>query len=464
MKRVLLLVFVCLLSTSVAWSAEGYKEISKEGYKEAKKGGYDKEESYINEHLPDWIDVDVEFRKRIEFRDDFDFDSTVDDEDAFKLMRTRVGVTLKPTKHIKLYSLFQDSRIFDDSVFSDKSKYENWADIKKLYIKYKDIFKIDEIGLKGVSFVLGRQGFKYGNERLLGDPNWGNVGQSFDAGKAIFKFDNNLQIDVFSGDKSDKKIPREFDDLYEGGAKDRISGYYASYQHNEDTMIEQYLIERKTNKNKSFGPSASGELEEYTLGGRIAGQLSDTGFDYDFEAAYQWGDMESLDISAWMMAAILGYTFDHAWSPRLAVEVDYASGDSDKTDDKRNTFDNLHPTNHKFYGYMDRVSLQNVKIYSLQSSAKPMDKLKLQGNLHFIFLDTPNDYLYDSARKKIRSTTGASFSRHVGNELDLTAKYKVSSFADLLVGYSHFFAGDYLDDTGEKDDADFAYVQTTLKF
>jgi hypothetical protein len=31
-------------------------------------------------------------------------------------------------------------------------------------------------------------------------------------------------------------------------------------------------------------------------------------------------------------------------------------------------------------------------------------------------------------------------------------------------GYSHFFAGDYLDDTGAADDADFAYVMITLTY
>ena len=31
-------------------------------------------------------------------------------------------------------------------------------------------------------------------------------------------------------------------------------------------------------------------------------------------------------------------------------------------------------------------------------------------------------------------------------------------------GYSHFFAGSYLKDTGPSDDADFAYVQAAVAF
>jgi len=429
--------------------------------------GHHKERGFLSKHLPEWIDVDVEARHRYEYRDNFDFKNSKDDQDGFNLWRTRVGVTLKPTKQLKLHYTFQDSRISHDSIFDtagkDKTKFENWADTKKLYLKYKQPLSIDSIGLKSVAVKLGRQPLVYGKQRLLGDPGWSNLGTAFDAVKGMVHF-NHLDFDVFGGKKTDKKIPREHDDLYEGGSKDRVGGYYATYKGFKHLKIEQYLIQRKTNKSKSFGPSASGELLEYTAGGRLVGAIADTPFDYELEAAYQWGEMGSLDISAMMVVAILGYTFDHEWSPRIAFEMDYASGDADKTDGERNTFDNLYPTNHGLYGYMDRVSLQNLNLYSLQASVKPSKKLKLQSNLHFIFLDTPNDYLYDSGAKKIRSTTGSAFSTHVGNEIDLAANYTLNKHVDFLVGYSHFFAGEMLDDSGADDDGDFAYVQSTLKF
>ena len=31
-------------------------------------------------------------------------------------------------------------------------------------------------------------------------------------------------------------------------------------------------------------------------------------------------------------------------------------------------------------------------------------------------------------------------------------------------GYSHFFAGDYLSDTGPSDDADFGYLMTSISY
>jgi hypothetical protein len=34
----------------------------------------------------------------------------------------------------------------------------------------------------------------------------------------------------------------------------------------------------------------------------------------------------------------------------------------------------------------------------------------------------------------------------------------------LWAGYSHFFAGDYLNATGRSDDADYGYFQATINF
>jgi hypothetical protein len=55
----------------------------------------------------------------------------------------------------------------------------------------------------------------------------------------------------------------------------------------------------------------------------------------------------------------------------------------------------------------------------------------------------------------------------VGQELDLTVQYIFSPRADILVGYSHFWAGAFVQGTnpvGVTGDVDFAYTQLTLRF
>ncbi len=418
----------------------------------------------LNEHLPEWINVDLQFRHRFEYQDNLDFNDSADDQMGFHLYRTRLNVALKPIDRWKLFTQLQDARISQGD-FDSKTSYENYMDTRQLYLEANDLYSAEEIGLKGVGFRAGRQELAYGAQRLVGGFNWSNVAQTFDAGKIMLIFDpGKLDIDFFGGAKTANNSPREADDLYDGSSKDILRGYYATYKGFEQATVENYLFNRKTDKNISFGPSGSREIEEYTFGGRIKGKTSDKRWDYELEAAKQWGEFGAFDVDALMAVLVLGYTVDFQWQPRLAFEFDYASGDHDASDTDRETFDNLYPTNHIHYGYMDRVSLQNLNDYRLQFGVKPTSKLDLQTDLHLIYLDTAKDSLYNAGRGVTRTAAASDVNTHVGNELDLLAQYKMCEYADFLAGYSHFFAGKYLEETGAADDGDFFYVQTTLNF
>ncbi len=421
---------------------------------------------YFNKHLPKWLTADLELRHRFEWRSDFDFNKNIDDNDGFNLWRAKLGLTFKPTDDLKLFYQFQDARISDDSTSGSKATFEDWAETKQLWVEgQKSKLDGDILGLTQLAARFGRQEFSYGSQRLVGPVHWSNIGQVFDAGKVNLQFDKaHLNVAIFGGGKVLVKSPREQNDFFDGSANERIGGYYATYSGITDTVLEQYVINRNTDgKTVSFGQTGDGEIEDYTIGARVKGKIADTAFDYEVEAAKQVGNSGTLDADAQMAVAILGYSFDHAWKPRVGFEYNYASGDDHSTDDKRKTFDNLYPTNHLFYGYMDFVSLQNINNYRFQLNAFPTKKLELEANLHLIYLDTPKDNLYQ-ANQTIKRATADGADSHVGNEIDLLAKYKICSYANLMIGYSHLFAGAYLKDTGAGDHADFAYVQTTMNF
>lgn len=418
---------------------------------------------WLNKRLPDWIKADVELRHRFEYRDNFDFNENNDDEEAFDLLRARLNLKWIPVKPLKLFAQWQDARIGNDK-FANKTTFENYMDLRQLYVDYEDTVLVDAVTMNKLSLRAGRQEFSYGAQRLLGGFNWSNVAQTFDGGKLGMHFATfHTQLDILAGEKSPIKSPREADDLFDGSNKDRMWAYYATAKAFHETLIENYLIRRATYKNISFGPSGSSEIDDYTFGGRLKKAFSN-GVDYELETAYQWGNFKDQDVRAMMAVGILGYTFQQAWQPRIAFEFDYGSGDSDPLDGKMTTFDNLYPTNHLFYGYMDFISLQNINDYRLQVSAKPTKKLKWQADWHFIFLDTPKDSFYSAGRTVTRTAGAGSsdVSPHVGDEIDLVTDYKLNNYISLHVGYSHFFAGKYLQETGANEDADFFYFQTTL--
>ena len=55
-----------------------------------------------------------------------------------------------------------------------------------------------------------------------------------------------------------------------------------------------------------------------------------------------------------------------------------------------------------------------------------------------------------------------SYDRFVGTELDLTFNWNLNKRAALQFGYSHFFTGAYVSQTGPSDDADFGYFMATF--
>jgi hypothetical protein len=52
----------------------------------------------------------------------------------------------------------------------------------------------------------------------------------------------------------------------------------------------------------------------------------------------------------------------------------------------------------------------------------------------------------------------------VGFEVDLTATYVIAPHIDFLLGYSHFFAGPLVEQTGSAEDIDFAYFSVQYTF
>lgn len=431
--------------------------------------------------------IDFQERLRTEARENNrDFDSTLhdDNDDSWLLNRSRLGFTLKPGPWVKAYIQGQDSREW----FSDRPKIpgvhsadgNDAFDLRQAYIQLGDAKELPLL------LNVGRRSLQYGDRRLVADSLWSNTGRTFD--QVTLRYETpKLWVDAFASRPVQLKADR-FDDA---DAEDNFYGIYLSTTYVPHQTTDFYVLYRDKSDNQpdlspvnSIDPRGSGTgpaARFTTIGTRFdstPGELH--GWDYNAEFAYQFGDLwetdrnsKKLQLHAFAAHVGVGYTFEEAaWKPRIGLEYNYASGDDNPADGRSSSFQNLYPGNHEKFGYMDEFSWRNQHDVRLQLKVKPTRKLELE--LHYLayWLADTSDYWYRSngltaLRTKTAlgqdvRTLGAS--PFAGQEIDFAATYEFSKSFKLQGGYSHFFAGSYLRDTGAHDDADFGYLMGTLQF
>jgi hypothetical protein len=128
---------------------------------------------------------------------------------------------------------------------------------------------------------------------------------------------------------------------------------------------------------------------------------------------------------------------------------------------------------------MDFVSLQNIQDVRGIFQLKPTSRVSIAVEGHGFWLADTHDSFYavsGVSRGGIAATpTGngyginPGYSSFVGTELDVIAGVAVTRYAQLEVGFGHFFVGDYIKQSlsnaafGAKD-ANYLYLQTTINF
>ncbi len=459
---------------------------------------------------------DAQERARWEIRENnFDFNDAVNalTDDNWFLQRFRIGMLMKPCDWFKIYAQGQDSR----EINSDRPDFpgllgaegDDSFDLRQGYLEFGNA-KAFPLTLK-----VGRQVLSYGDERLIGAFDWNNIGRTFDAVKLRWEA-KAWSLDAFS---STVVVPRRGEynqsDFLNGNEIHReqvFSGLYFSTTAFGPQTIDLYglhlhenvlirttvqrlvpgaapvLISSSTDfRNTDFatlglrikskpGAFAHAERAAAPDGKTIAdgksappppAQRKPVGFDYDFEGAFQCGEVRGRDLTAWAVHGGVGYTLDAAWLPRLGVAYNYGTGDGDPMDGDIETFQNLFPTNHKFYGQMDAFSWQNMHDLEVSVKLQPIKAVTLKAEYHAFWLASTDDVWYRAnGATPVRplNALARNADNYAGSEVDVTAQWTVNKHFAVELGYSHFFAGAYLADTGPSDDADFGYVQATITF
>lgn len=383
-------------------------------------------------------------RGRVEHWGNFAWGGVSNDNDEFYLHRLQFHSDIHVGKRARLFLEFINASSTDRNLPGIRRLIDvDEADLLNGFIDING-----EISDVNLTARVGRQQFAFGKQRLVSALPWANTWNKWDGASAILSYEDFL-LHSFYG----SLVEVEPFDFNRSTNDDELFGFYSSIGMNYDFY---YVGHRRDD--------AKGNEERHTLGLRHSGNIAGTHLDYDGEFAYQFGDEGGLDVSSFMVATELGYESKSLWGePRFWIGADIASGDSERGDGDQNTFDQLFPLGHAFLGYIDIVGRQNIVAANYGISLSPGSRWKVRVANHLFWRAESEDDLYSPSGQIVRSA-GAGARKRVGSEMDLLVNYRVNRNLTATIGYSRFFAGDFIDNTGASEDIDFLYSSFELKF
>lgn len=289
-----------------------------------------------------------------------------------------------------------------------------------------------------MQFRAGRQAWVFGEGRLLADPQWSNVGRSFDGAKLTLR-NGTRKLDLFGG-ICVKPNPTGFDRNTPG---EHFYGAYGSLgKLVRNANIEPYVLWRLEHEMRSER-GVLGHWNERTAGFRWTGKLP-LGFDYGGELAAQTGSYAGDRIRALAGHWIIGHTLPkERVRPRLFAEWNHASGDANPRDGVRGGFDPLFPSTHDKLGLTDLFSWINLYHWRSGFEHTVLGRFRVAVAYNSFWLANARDGVYVAGKMIARSADGSA-GRHIGHQGDIQATFQATRTTQINTGYGHLFPGQFL--------------------
>jgi len=403
--------------------------------------------------LPDWLDFAVDHRTRFEFLDDPVRPGESQTQTQIP-QRTRVRLGVDAPGGVRVLAEFQDSRVWNDRPRDFLGGAINHFDVTQLLIaaSAKDVL---DRGLR-VDGHVGRLSLDLGSRRLVARNEFRNTTNAFDGVHVQLGSDARtwrvrafytLPVELQDGDVLDDKV----------SSRQRFWGFAFEDLRNPWLRLDAYAL---------VLDDLPGDRSYRTYGLRVYRVAAVSQVDYEGELMAQFGERGERDQSAFAAHGELGFTFGVPWSPRVAVQIDYASGTGDPSDDDSHTFDplfgarrfDLGPT-----GILGALPRTNIITPGVRLGLMPMKTLRLDLKIRYWSLAEARDAF---ARSGLVDPTGDA-GRDLGTDIDLRARWDATTWLAFDAGYVHWFKGRYLDDVGTAQttgDLDYFYAQTRVRF
>ena len=419
----------------------------------------------------DWLDIGVEERVRYEYREN-DFRKATDKVDEPLSLRTRLFAAVKNKfDPLRATFEFQDSRRYNyhyPSTNLEVNKTDFIQGYGELY--FKDALGVDALGNdRPLSLRAGRMAFELVDKRLVARNEFRNTTNTFQGYRAVLGQQNSDWQGTFFAFNPVIRFMEAADKANEGQWF-----YGATFDIRQWSKVVTfqpyyYLLQQNGSKIKyassgALAVAADKKNREINTGGlRAYGIVGTTGIDWDLNYVKQWGDDGGQDHDAYGYNAEAGYTFNHAWKPRVMANLGFASGDKNPNDNRSQRFEHLFGFSRP-WSHTDYIQMENIHATKLRGEFNPTATLKVDFGYSWYKLASATDRWVAA---NLRDTTGKS-GKDIGQEIDARLQFPVNKYLSMVIGYSYFMAGDFAKATSQKvltgrqNDSHYVWVDATV--
>ena len=396
------------------------------------------------------------------------------DDNSYFLQRYLLHADYHPNEWLRFFGQVQSS--LECGRYGPRVTDRDAIDLHQMFVDLKH-----RISSEGVLVLrVGRQEMSFGAERLVGVREGPNDRRAFDAVRLSYK-QHGLTLDTFMS-RPVEVDPGQFDDqnvrgvLFWGAYATvpcpslpglKLDFYYLGLSKPAGRFtvatMPNVLLPVPPIYAQSFppmGPPAFPREERHTIGTRLAGTVGN--WDMNNEVLYQFGEFGSGDIQAFWIAADNGYTFKNLrFQPRLGLRAGIASGDRNPNNPDLDTLNPLFVRGN-YFSEAGLLAPQNLMGFGPSIRIKPDRAVSAELGCVTLWRESLGDSIYRPPGIPIFPANN-ELGRYVGTELILGTAWQATPHIGVAAAYSHFFAGDFIDQN-HGDDADFGALWLTFRF
>lgn len=303
---------------------------------------------------------------------------------------------------------------------------EDSLDVLEGYVERSLPLDGGQLGLR-----IGRQEMALGAARLVSVRESPNIRRAFDGVRASWTDGEQRQATAFF---LRPVLPEDgvFDDR--SSQAQRFWGLYATWPSSPERLgIDTYYL-GLDRANAVFAQGTARELR-HTIGARAFGERA--GWDWNIEAAWQWGSFGTANIRAWTVSIDAGFEFAALpFTPRIGLKADAISGDSNPNDRQLGTFNPLFPKL-TYFSEANLATPANLLDIQPSLSLSLTDRLSTGVSWNRLWKHENADAFYAPLLTPMAGTS-LSRSRDIGSQTSMLVSWQAMRQLDLGATYVTF--------------------------